>query len=131
MRWLATASLVATGVLHLPLALSQRERDPAATTVIAALTALCLLVALVRARRDAPLGWTAAAATGATALTGYLLADALLLPDVTGALAEWQSHLGLAALLCETAVIVLAIANTATNRPRRKANDSVPTTLRA
>ncbi|MGW2539967.1 hypothetical protein ACWC5I_03630 [Kitasatospora sp. NPDC001574] len=132
-RWLAAASLVATGALHLPLALSQRERDPAAATVITALAALCLLVAvvLVRARRDAPLAWTAAAATGATALTGYLLADVLLLPDVTGVLAEWLSHFGLAALLCETAVIVLAIAHTATNRPRRRSADSVPTALRA
>ncbi|MFE2728935.1 hypothetical protein [Kitasatospora sp. NPDC059327] len=131
-RWPAAASLLATGALHLPLALSLWERDPAAATVITVLATLCLIVAvlLIRVRYDAPLVWSAATATGATTLTGYLLADSLLLPDVTGALAEWWSYLGPAALVCETAVIVLAIVHTVTGRPWRGSTDSVPTTLR-
>ncbi|MFJ1709324.1 hypothetical protein [Kitasatospora sp. NPDC088346] len=127
LRWPAAVALVANAALHLPLMLPLWGQNPVADAVFTAVSALCLLLALLLVLRDAPWVWIAGAAVGGSAITGYLLGGGTSLTEVTGDITQWQTHLGPAALVCEAALIALTLTHAAARRRRRPA-DSGPFT---
>ncbi len=107
-RWPAAVCLVAIAAVHLEISPAHLREAPYAGVLFILLAAAALASAFVLLITNHPLAWAGAATLCLGALGAYLVARSIGLPSLGDDIGDWLNPLGIVAVLCETAVVVLA-----------------------
>jgi hypothetical protein len=118
-RWPAATALSATAAIHIALVPSHLREAPYAGALFIALSASALVVAILLLAADDRLAWMTAAGLSTLAALGYLVSRSIGLPSMGDDIGDWVNPLGVAALGCEAAVIVMARLALSAAQPRR------------
>lgn len=112
-RWPAAAALAATAAIHMTLVPEHLHEAPYAGGLFIALSVAAVGAALLLSATDHELAWLGAGAISAGALVGYFLSRSVGLPSMSDDIGDWTNPLGLAAVACETLVLISWIARSA------------------
>ena len=108
-RGLAAASLAATAGLHVALVPEHLREAPYAAALFIALSASCLLLALLIVTWGDRRLWGAGTALVGAAMVAYLLSRSVGLPAMQDDIGDWLNPLGVAALACELVGAVICL----------------------
>lgn len=109
LRWLAAATLVASGAVHIPVIPMHLEEAPYIGYLFIALTAACFALAAVVLLVDSVLVWAAGGLVTALAVIAYVLSRTIGLPLIEDDIGNWGDPLGVAAITAEAATVLLAV----------------------
>lgn len=109
LRWLAAATLAASGAVHIPIIGMHLEEAPYIGYLFIALTAACIALAVAVLLVDSVVVWTAGGVVTALALVGYVLSRTVGLPQIADDIGNWTDPLGVAAITAETVTVLLAV----------------------
>ena len=107
LRWPAAACLAATAAIHMTLVPDHLREAPYAGALFIALSAAALAGALLLMAVDHELVWTGAAALCLAAVLSYILSRSVGLPSMSDDVGDWLNRLGIAAVACETAAVMI------------------------
>jgi hypothetical protein len=107
-RWLAVAGLAAIAAIHLDIAPEHLREAPYAGVLFIALSAAALTCAVLLAGTNHRLIWSASAALSLGALVAYGVTRSVGLPMLSDDIGDWLNPLGVAAVVAETAVVVIS-----------------------
>ena len=108
LRWPAAACLAATAAIHMTLVPDHLREAPYAGALFIALSAAALAGALLLMAVDHELVWSGAAALCLAAVIGYVLSRSVGLPSMSDDVGDWLNRLGIAAVACETAAVMIS-----------------------
>lgn len=108
LRWLAAATLVASGVVHIPVIPMHLEEAPYIGYLFIALTAVCFALAAAVLLVDSMLVWAAGGVVTALAVIAFVLSRTVGLPQIEDDIGNWTEPLGIAAITAETLTVLLA-----------------------
>jgi hypothetical protein len=107
-RATAIAALVAVALIHvLQLPDAFREIGYLGALFIAVIAG-CLILAAVLARTSDTRAWAAAGGLAGLVLLGYVISRSVGLPGFTGDIGEWSEPAGLASMVIESLVVLVA-----------------------
>ncbi|HEU5043392.1 MAG TPA: hypothetical protein VFT75_04580 [Nocardioidaceae bacterium] len=109
LRWLAAATLVASGVVHIPVIPMHLEEAPYIGYLFIALTAVCFALAAAVLLVDSMLVWAAGGVVTALAVIAFVLSRTVGLPQIEDDIGNWTEPLGIAAITAETLTVLLAV----------------------
>ena len=109
LRWLAAATLVASGIVHIPVIPMHLEEAPYIGCLFIALTAVCFALAAAVLLVDSILVWAAGGVVTALAVIAYVLSRTVGLPQIQDDIGNWSEPLGIAAITAETLTLLLAV----------------------
>jgi len=109
LRWLAAATLVASGIVHIPVIPMHLEEAPYIGYLFIALTAVCFALAAAVLLVDSILVWAAGGVVTALAVIAYVLSRTVGLPQIQDDIGNWSEPLGVAAITAETLTVLLAV----------------------
>jgi hypothetical protein len=109
LRWLAAATLVASGIVHIPVIPMHLEEAPYIGYLFIALTAVCFALAAAVLLVDSILVWAAGGVVTALAVIAYVLSRTVGLPQIQDDIGNWSEPLGIAAITAETLTVLLAV----------------------
>ena len=109
LRWLAAATLVASGIVHIPVIPMHLEEAPYIGYLFIALTAVCFALAAAVLLLDSMLVWAAGGVVTALAVIAYVLSRTVGLPQIQDDIGNWSEPLGIAAITAETLTVLLAV----------------------
>ena len=109
LRWLAAATLVASGIVHIPVIPMHLEEAPYIGYLFIALTAVCFALAAAVLLVDSMLVWAAGGVVTALAVIAYVLSRTVGLPQIQDDIGNWSEPLGIAAITAETLTVLLAV----------------------
>jgi len=109
LRWLAAATLVASGAVHIPVIPMHLEEAPYIGYLFIALTAACFALAAAVLLLDSVAVWAAGGVVTALAVVGYVLSRTVGLPQIGDDIGNWTEPLGVAAIAAETITVLLAV----------------------
>jgi len=112
-RWPAAGALSATAAIHMTLVPEHLHEAPYAGGLFIALSVAALTAAMLLSATDHEFVWLAAAAMSLGAIVAYFLSRSVGLPSMSDDIGDWTNPLGLAALACETVVLIAWIARSA------------------
>jgi len=107
LRWPAAACLAATAAIHMTLVPDHLREAPYAGALFIALSAAALAGALLIMAVDHQLVWTGAAALCLAAVISYVLSRSVGLPSMSDDVGDWLNRLGMAAVACEAAAVMI------------------------
>ena len=108
-RWLAALALVGAGAVHVPIIGEHLEEAPYIGVLFIALTAACGVLAVLIVLWDAIAVWAVAGVVAALAVVGYVLSRTVGLPQIGDDKGNWGDPLGVAALITEGLMVLLAL----------------------
>ena len=108
LRWLAAATLVASGAVHIPVIPMHLEEAPYIGYLFIALTAVCFGLAVAVLLVDSVGVWAAGGVVTALAVIAFVLSRTVGLPQIADDIGNWTDPLGLASLWVEGAVLLTA-----------------------
>lgn len=109
LRWLAAATLAASGAVHIPIIGMHLEEAPYIGYLFIALTAACIALAVAVLLVDSVVVWAAGGVVTALAVVGYVLSRTVGLPQIADDIGNWTDPLGVAAITAETVTVLLAV----------------------
>lgn len=109
LRWLAAATLVASGIVHIPVIPMHLEEAPYIGYLFIALTAVCFALAAAVLLVDSMLVWAAGGVVTALAVIAYVLSRTVGLPQIEDDIGNWTEPLGIAAITAESLTVLLAV----------------------
>jgi len=109
LRWLAAATLVASGAVHIPVIPMHLEEAPYIGYLFIALTAVCFAIAVAVLLVDSVVVWAAGGVVTALAVIAYVLSRTVGLPQIADDIGNWTDPLGVAAIAAETVTVLLAV----------------------
>jgi len=109
LRWLAAATLVASGAVHIPVIPMHLEEAPYIGYLFIALTAVCFAIAVAVLLVDSVVVWAAGGVVTALAVIAYVLSRTVGLPQIQDDIGNWSEPLGIAAITAETLTVLLAV----------------------
>lgn len=109
LRWLAAVTLVASGIVHIPVIPMHLEEAPYIGYLFIALTAVCFALAAAVLLVDSILVWAAGGVVTALAVIAYVLSRTVGLPQIQDDIGNWSEPLGIAAITAETLTVLLAV----------------------
>ena len=121
-RWPAAAALAATAAIHMTLVPEHLHEAPYAGGLFIALSVAALAAALLLSATDHELVWLCAGAISTGAIVAYFLSRSVGLPSMSDDIGDWTNPLGLAAVACETLVLISWIARSAPRTAGRLAH---------
>jgi len=108
LRWLAAVCLAVIAGVHIAIAPEHLHEAPYAGVLFLVLAAAALVAAGLVLTTNHPLVWTATAALSLSALVAYLMSRSVGLPSLSDDIGDWLNPLGVIAVVCETAVVLIA-----------------------
>jgi hypothetical protein len=107
-RWPVAVALCATAAIHLALVPEHLREAPYAGVLFLALAVGALGLAVVLLVRCDSVAWLAAAGLAAMAAAAYVISRSVGLPAMADDIGDWLNPLGVAAMVCELAVVAIA-----------------------
>ena len=109
LRYPAAALAVVAGLVHVPVTPDHLVEAPYVGVLFIALTVSCLLLAGLLLLADSPAAWAVSGATCGLAVVAYVASRSVALPQMADDVGNWLEPLGVAAVLTESAVVVLSL----------------------
>lgn len=109
LRWLAAATLVASGAVHIPVIPMHLVEAPYVGYLFLALTVACFTLAVAVLLVDSVLVWAASGVVTALAVTAYVLSRTVGLPQIADDIGNWTDPLGVAAITTEAVTALLSV----------------------
>lgn len=106
-RWPTATALAVTAGIHIALVPAHLREAPYAGALFIALSATALVIAILLVACNHRLVWLGAGALSLTALLAYVVSRSVGLPSLADDLGDWLNPLGVAAVLCETAAVLI------------------------
>ena len=107
-RWLAAVCLAVVAGVHIAIAPEHLHEAPYAGVLFLVLAAATLVAAGLVLTANHPLVWTGTAALSLSALVAYFMSRSVGLPSLSDDIGDWLNPLGVIAVVCETAVVLIA-----------------------
>jgi hypothetical protein len=117
--WLAIATIVATGLIHL-IEVPDNLAEVPYKGVLFMLNGIGSLVAAFLIARGDIRGWQLGIAVGFSAAVGYVLSRTIGLPLLPAEPEAWFEPLGIASLLVEVAFLAIAVAQSMLTAPANR-----------
>ena len=109
LRYPAAVFAVVAGLVHVPVTPDHLVEAPYVGVLFIALTVSCLLLAGLLLLADSPAAWAVSGATCGLAVVAYVASRSVALPQMADDVGNWLEPLGVAAVLTESAVVVLSL----------------------
>ena len=109
LRYPAAALAVVAGLVHVPVTPDHLAEAPYVGVLFIALTVSCLLLAVLLQLADSRGAWGFSATTCGLAVVAYVASRSVALPQMADDVGNWLEPLGVAAVLSESAVVVLSL----------------------
>jgi hypothetical protein len=108
-RWPTAIVLLVVGLVHIPVTPEHLEEAPYIGVLFIALTVVCFVLAPLLVLADSRPIWLVSGLVNALAVLAYALSRTTALPQIGDDVGNWAEPLGMAAVLAEIVIVVLAV----------------------
>jgi hypothetical protein len=110
-QWCASFLLLVAAGTHIPLIRAHLQEAPYVGWLFIALSAVCIVLAVVIVFVDNPGVWIISGAVCLAAVVAFLASRTIGLPEIRDDVGDWTEPLGIPAMASEVLMVVLACAH--------------------